>query len=75
MRSCRRPAIPIINIGRRKSRQENHGKYYLYYAMGGVEPEHFVLRVGISDQPQGPFYRQRSDFDGLAESNRFTIDP
>src|SRR5215469_294203 len=34
---------------------ESDGTYYLYYAMGGVEPEHFVLRVATSAQPQGPF--------------------
>jgi arabinan endo-1,5-alpha-L-arabinosidase len=53
---------------------ENNGKYYLYYAMGGVEPEHFVLRVGISDQPQGPFTDSGVILTDC-ESNRFTIDP
>ena len=53
---------------------ENQGKYYLYYAMGGIEPEHFVLRVGISDTPQGP-YRDSGTILTDCESNRFTIDP
>jgi len=53
---------------------ENQGRYYLYYAMGGIEPERFVIRVGISDKPQGPY----SDSGVVlmdCESNRFTIDP
>jgi beta-xylosidase len=53
---------------------ENKGKYYLYYAMGGVEPEHFALRVGTSDQPQGPFTDSGVTLTDC-ESNRFTIDP
>lgn len=52
----------------------NNGKFYLYYAMGGVEPEHFVLRVGVSDQPQGPFADSGVILKD-AENNRFTIDP
>ena len=44
---------------------ENQGKYYLYYAMGGVEPERFVIRVGVSDKPQSPLCGQRGGFDGL----------
>ena len=53
---------------------ENQGKYYLYYAMGGVEPEHFVIRVGISDKPQGPYLDSGAILTDC-ESNRFTIDP
>jgi GH43 family beta-xylosidase len=53
---------------------EDHGRYYLYYAMGGVEPEHFELRVGVSRQPQGPFTDSGAILSDC-ESNRFTIDP
>jgi beta-xylosidase len=53
---------------------ESRGKYYLYYAMGGVEPEHFVIRVGISDKPQGPYLDSGAILTDC-ESNRFTIDP
>jgi len=52
----------------------NNGKYYLYYATGGVEPEKFALRVSVSDHPEGPYNDmgiQMMD----CESNRFTIDP
>lgn len=51
-----------------------NGLYYLYYAMGGVEPEKFEIRVATSPMPEGPYVD-----DGTAlvdcESNRFTIDP
>ncbi len=50
------------------------GKFYLYYAMGGVEEERFALRVATSDHPEGPYTdtgRPLVD----AEHNRFTIDP
>ena len=53
---------------------ENQGKYYLYYAMGGIEPERFVIRVGVSDQPQGPYMDSGAILTDC-ESNRFTIDP
>jgi arabinan endo-1,5-alpha-L-arabinosidase len=53
---------------------EHGGKYYLYYAMGGVEPERFVNRVGISDKPQGPYVDSGKILTDC-ESNRFTIDP
>lgn len=53
---------------------ENQGKYYLYYAMGGIEPERFVVRVGVSDKPQGP-YADSGAILTDCESNRFTIDP
>lgn len=52
---------------------EDRGLFYLYYSMGGVEPEKFELRVAISDRPQGPFLdsgRKLVD----CENNRFTID-
>ena len=48
------------------------GKFYVYYAMGGVEPERFVNRVAMSDKPEGP-YTDAGEVDG--ETNRFTIDP
>jgi beta-xylosidase len=53
---------------------ENHGKYYLYYAMGGIEPEHFVLRVAVSGQPGGPFTDSGVILRDCTD-NRFTIDP
>src|SRR6185312_6300590 len=34
---------------------EDDGKYYLYYSMGGIEPERFVLRVAVSARPEGPY--------------------
>jgi beta-xylosidase len=52
----------------------NNGKYYLYYAEGGVEPEKFAIRVAASARPEGPYADlgvQLMD----CESNRFTIDP
>jgi arabinan endo-1,5-alpha-L-arabinosidase len=53
---------------------ENDGKYYLYYATGDEKPEHFVIRVGISDKPEGPFTDSGSILTDC-ETNRFTIDP
>ena len=53
---------------------ENNGIYYLYYAMGGVEPEHFQIRVGISNHPQGPFFDSGAVLKDCS-TNRFTIDP
>jgi arabinan endo-1,5-alpha-L-arabinosidase len=53
---------------------EANGKYYLYYAMGDEGPEHFVIRVATSDQPQGP-YRDSGAVLADCETNRFTIDP
>ena len=53
---------------------EHRGKYYLYYAMGGVETERFALRVGTSSKPQGP-YVDAGVVLSDCESNRFTIDP
>ena len=53
---------------------EDHGRYYLYYAQGDTAPEHFVLRVGVSDQPQGP-YTDSGTILQDCETNRFTIDP
>jgi arabinan endo-1,5-alpha-L-arabinosidase len=53
---------------------ENQGKYYLYYSMGGIKPERFVIRVGVSDKPQGP-YTDSGAILTDCESNRFTIDP
>ena len=52
----------------------NGDKYYLYYAMGGLEPEKFELRVAISDSPEGPF---KDNGEPLVdcEHNRFAIDP
>lgn len=49
------------------------GRFYLYYSMGGVEPEKFELRVAVSEFPQGPYI----DTGGKlvdCENNRFTID-
>ncbi len=51
-----------------------NGKFYLYYAMGGVEPEKFENRVAISDKPEGP-YTDSGHVLVDCESNRFTIDP
>lgn len=53
---------------------EAGGKFYLYYAMGGVEPESFKLRVGISDRPEGPYQDAGVVLTDCA-TNRFTIDP
>src|SRR5215831_3366388 len=52
----------------------NDGMFYLYYAMGGIEPEKFELRVATSVSPEGPFVDNGQKL-GDCESNRFTIDP
>jgi beta-xylosidase len=52
----------------------NDGKFYLYYAMGGIEPESFVLRVALSSRPEGP-YVDSGQVLSDCEANRFTIDP
>jgi GH43 family beta-xylosidase len=52
----------------------NDGKYYLYYCVGGLEPERFSLRVSVSERPEGPY----ADMGVVlvdCESNRFAIDP
>ncbi len=53
---------------------QNGGKFYLYYAMGGLEPESFQLRVSISDKPEGPYADNGQPLIDC-ESNRFAIDP
>lgn len=50
------------------------GKFYLYYAMGALEPERFQNRVAISSTPEGPFVDSGNVLVDC-ESNRFTIDP
>ena len=49
------------------------GTFYLYYSMGGVEPEKFELRVATSAQPEGP-YTDTGHKLVDCETNRFTID-
>jgi len=52
----------------------NDGVYYLYYALGALEPERFAIRVATNNSPAGPF----TDSGAIladCESNRFTIDP
>ncbi len=53
---------------------EKHGVYYLYYAVGDNQPEHFVIRVGVSLKPEGPYTDSGSVLTDC-NSNRFTIDP
>jgi len=53
---------------------ERDGKYYLYYAAGYPEREHFVIRVGLSDHPEGPYVDSGSVLQDC-DTNRFTIDP
>ena len=53
---------------------ENQGKYYLYYAVGNNVPEHFVIRVAISGQPQGP-YTDSGKVLTDCDAKRFMIDP
>ena len=53
---------------------ERDGKYYLYYAAGYPESEHFVIRVGLSARPEGPYADSGSILQDC-ETNRFTIDP
>ncbi|HEY3862466.1 MAG TPA: glycoside hydrolase family 43 protein [Verrucomicrobiae bacterium] len=50
------------------------GKFYIYYAMGGIEPERFEIRAAISAVPQGP-YTDTGNVLADCEHNRFTIDP
>jgi arabinan endo-1,5-alpha-L-arabinosidase len=50
------------------------GKFYLYYAMGDDAPEHFVIRVATSHQPQGPYLDSGAVLRDC-QNNRFTIDP
>ena len=50
------------------------GAFYLYYAMGGVEPEKFELRVATSKLPEGPYVDTGHKMVDC-ETNRFTIDP
>ena len=55
------------------------GRFYLYYAMGGVEEECFALRVATSDRPEGPYVDTGTPLTGAAapagaDRNRFTID-
>lgn len=52
----------------------NDGMFYLYYAMGGAEPEKFELRVATSVSPEGPFVDNGQKLVDC-ESNRFAIDP
>ncbi len=52
----------------------NDGKCYLYYAMGGLEPEKFEIRIALSDRPEGPFTDNGQALVDC-ETNRFTIDP
>jgi GH43 family beta-xylosidase len=49
------------------------GTFYLYYAMGGTEPEKFELRVATSQRPEGPYVDTGNKLVDC-ESNRFTID-
>lgn len=51
-----------------------NGIFYLYYAMGGVEPDHFENRVAVSSKPEGP-YIDSGHVLVDCESNIFTIDP
>ena len=50
------------------------GTFYLYYAMGGIEPERFEIRVATSNVPEGP-YKDTGKVLLDCETNRFTIDP
>jgi arabinan endo-1,5-alpha-L-arabinosidase len=50
------------------------GKFYIYYAMGGIEPEKFEIRAATSANPQGP-YTDTVQVLTDCEHNRFTIDP
>jgi len=49
------------------------GKFYMYYAMGGIEPEKFELRVAVSSRPEGPYVDNGHKLIDC-ETNRFTID-
>jgi arabinan endo-1,5-alpha-L-arabinosidase len=50
------------------------GMFYLYYAMGGTEPERFELRTAMSPVPEGPYVDNDQPLIDC-ESNRFAIDP
>ncbi|MBU3666455.1 MAG: hypothetical protein FGM15_11360 [Chthoniobacterales bacterium] len=50
-----------------------NGKFYLYYSMGGLEPEKFELRVAVSSKPEGPYIDTGEKLTDC-ENNRFTID-
>ena len=50
------------------------GRFYLYYAMGGIEEEKFALRVAASDRPEGPYVDTGTPLADCT-GNRFTIDP
>lgn len=49
------------------------GRFSLYYAMGGVEEEHFALRVATSDAAEGPYTDTGTPLLDCTR-NRFTID-
>jgi arabinan endo-1,5-alpha-L-arabinosidase len=53
---------------------EEHGKFFLYYAMGGTAPESFGLRVATGSRPEGPYVDSGKALVDC-ETNRFTIDP
>ena len=50
------------------------GRFYLYYAMGGLEVEKFALRVAVSNRPEGPYLDNGPPLVDC-KTNRFTIDP
>ena len=52
----------------------NQGTFYLYYAMGGLEPEKFEIRVATSRAPEGP-YVDTGHVLVDCDTNRFAIDP
>ncbi|HEX8137753.1 MAG TPA: glycoside hydrolase family 43 protein [Pyrinomonadaceae bacterium] len=51
----------------------HEGSFFLYYAMGGKEPEKFQLRVAVSKRPEGPYTDTGTPLTDC-EQNRFTID-
>lgn len=52
----------------------HEGKFYLYYAMGMIEPESMQLRVATSRRPEGPYTDTGTPLLDC-EHNRFAIDP
>ncbi len=50
------------------------GRFYLYYAIGRPEEEHFELRVAVSSAPEGPYTDTGTPLLDC-DHNRFTIDP
>ncbi|AHG88022.1 glycoside hydrolase family 43 [Gemmatirosa kalamazoonensis] len=50
------------------------GKFYLYYAQGGIEEEKFAVRVAVADRPEGPYVDTGTPLVDCT-GNRFTIDP